>query len=518
MTNKTNADTSSLVIHARRTFFLVLLVCVLAVVVSLYQGGGRIRSAFEQSLTAISMLNYWDTTIKGTEQYLSLSSVIANSVQSPPSNVDAYQLEFTPIENKHMPKVNCIFPFDKTWRFYIGDDGSRTYINGFGEDSMRFDMAMLADQVLSFQRRPKTLDEFAGLWDKLRNNRTAWTIHSAVPTAAAMTQAFNVRPSPDHPTAEGTVVTDFIDYEVTGADPIRIRYDRNTLSQVVALSSMPRGALSQSQRYEDRVHWKYRYPEKILQLWNTQRVETLIVGICTDYSADQPRRRLVTMPVRLNKELYDWPKSWFDNAKQTGFLKPDEEFNPGPFLIAFPDLQWAARGLETVELGQLYNWLSYRLGVEREDSVTLFGVPIPPNVPVLFGVLAILVFQSYFFLHLRETLRRMQISNVGEIGAYQPWIMLYSGFWNRAATVIVVFVPPTVTLFLVYRICGNESIEYWLTLFGWSGVGLSACLSGFAIWVWLDLLAAVRRCRGESNGDNASPTPAEERRRNGETG
>ena len=122
MTNKTNADTSSLVIHTRRTFFLVLLVCVLAIVVSLYQGGGRIRSAFEQSLTAISMLDYWDTTIKGTEQYLSLSSVIANSAQSPPSNVDAYQLEFTPIENKHMPKVNCIFPFDKTWRFYIGDD------------------------------------------------------------------------------------------------------------------------------------------------------------------------------------------------------------------------------------------------------------------------------------------------------------------------------------------------------------------------------------------------------------
>jgi hypothetical protein len=128
-----------------------------------------------------------------------------------------------------------------------------------------------------------------------------------------------------------------------------------------------------------------------------------------------------------------------DVGAQTVLIPASDDRVPlGEFDHAFGDLAKLAKGLETLRIDQLLDYVR-RLRDDEGRSISLLGVSVPRRVVSQWGIVLLIAVQVYFVLHL-EHARGLTFSP--RLIRTYPWIGVYQGRAPRATFVSSVSVLP----------------------------------------------------------------------------
>jgi len=139
---------------------------------------------------------------------------------------------------------------------------------------------------------------------------------------------------------------------------------------------------------------------------------------------------------------------------------------------AFSDLMSLAKGLETLELEQLRDWLRI-VADSQSDSISAFGVDIPLSLIGRWGAALVLAAQLYFLLHVRHAVER-EIEQIRKNNF--PWIGTYSDTFSRVTFQATITVLPVATCLYVSQPWEFLSNVSWIELtlvIGLFGVSLA---------------------------------------------
>jgi hypothetical protein len=114
----------------------------------------------------------------------------------------------------------------------------------------------------------------------------------------------------------------------------------------------------------------------------------------------------------------------------------------GEFDHAFGDLARLAKGLETLRIDQLLDYVR-RLRDDEGRSISLLGVSVPRRVVSQWGIALLIALQIYFILHL-EHARGLKFSP--QLVQTYPWIGVYQGKLARFTFVVSVSALPLAAL------------------------------------------------------------------------
>jgi hypothetical protein len=93
----------------------------------------------------------------------------------------------------------------------------------------------------------------------------------------------------------------------------------------------------------------------------------------------------------------------------------------GEFKTSFGDLARIAKGLETMRISNLTEYVANRR-LEADRQIQLLGVEVPKSVITQWGMALLLSFQAYFLLHLRHA---CNLPFTTDATSRYPWIGLY---------------------------------------------------------------------------------------------
>ena len=127
---------------------------------------------------------------------------------------------------------------------------------------------------------------------------------------------------------------------------------------------------------------------------------------------------------------------------------------------AFSDLFSLAKGLETLELDQLRDWLKI-VAENQSDSISAFGVDIPLSLVGRWGAALVLAAQLYFLLHIRHAVGR-EIEQDRKDNF--PWIGTYSDSFSKRVFQATATILPVATCFFVSRPWEFSNNANWIEL------------------------------------------------------
>ena len=187
---------------------------------------------------------------------------------------------------------------------------------------------------------------------------------------------------------------------------------------------------------------------RLVDRWKTHGYQTAAASICKVPSASgSVIPYLFVFPVTVRRiSSFSWTDAWLKKAISEEVVERNNVLRTGSltdrkFSSAFANLTREASGLETLELDSLHAWLESQLA-KVGQGIDLGGIRIPRDPLRYFGILVIVLIQGYSVLHLIVTERRLRESSAIDLGAFQPWVMLYGGALCRWTSIGILSVPP----------------------------------------------------------------------------
>ena len=505
-------DSSDLVVHARRTMFVMLLVCAFVTVGVLFRDTDRLHRALAEAEIVVGLMAHWHYETRDPRSD-PLGRIIAGPASTEPDSVLSFELHLVPLQyenREHFDDVQCTVELDLRHYFFVTTDGDVNYIavydNAPGGSELL--QSLFGGGGRIWEQAPLTptdLSSFAKLWDVLVASREAARITSVEPSLGTMKDS------------------KLLSREGGNSDRIRTSYRVDKSMQVEVGHKVRNSVETGIEVPRDFVErgingrkipaaiWTHKYPDIILDLWAIRDVDALTLGRCYNHNVqtDNVTVHPVILPATIEFSLFDWVGAWVDQAINSGRLKRGTVVASRPFDEAFADLLREATRLESLDLEDLKAWLKYRIDTESKESVFL-GVSVPSSVLRLVGIALMVAAQAYATLHMAEAAARMRRSAGGDPGAFKPWIILYDGVAARFGAFCVIVVPSLAVLLVLERLTEGKmpaSTLGWISLIG---LVVSVGLSILALTRSKQLRIAAQDHHRHCPSDRASATESDD--------
>lgn len=505
-----NNDSSPVVLHARQTTFVMLIVSALVAAGVLTENIARLSRAFQEAEIVMGLMDVWRAARRDREGPVSVANILAgvHSKESFPRANYELQLE-TNSNGKKGVTIGCRVDLDLYHRFFIPKEGTirRLVVHRPSRDTSDDRISWVSRNYFGHSllwdwepnRIPYDLAEFSSLWDSLANimgsaqidtNELESRIGSGVAFQFHKYDMYNV----------GNVTA----IEAVGqsrATDIFLGPVDDQLKQSATIVIMIPGGNRETLAIPEG------WVEKI-DGWNKIEFDSVATVSCLPTDRTELGIFHVIFPVKLRKEPFDWIEAWIDQAIAEKRLAEDAFHYMRSklrlsFSDAFADLYRQAEGLESLELTALRDWLRGRLDKEGQN-IEVAGIGVPRHLLRSLGLFLILVVQGYAARHLSEAATRMESSADRDPGAFQAWIALYDGRLSLCATLAIAAAPTAAALTVMWALHAGS---FWTPYFLVSGGALivSLMLLIYSIRNVVQLRAAARRHRTDP-----IPDPTEE--------
>ena len=513
-------DSSSLVLHARQTTLVMLILSALVVVGILVEDVSRLQRAVDDAESIRGLMNLWRSETHDTGDPVSVAHILAGPALEASDAKGRFRLGLAPNgDSMGDTVISCRVDLDLGQRFFVPEKGqvqkivvrpSDKFESG-GEINVEWRRisgeAMWTEWLL--KQPPYNLRSYSRFWDMLvlsggsARIDTAEVERNLARGVSAFDQGIRIETAPTSPAKEGYWVISgnpnfkVVDLKVLSDESQR--GEKETAIAPVGTYIRPMDWSEDSQPLSIDVFRVTDWNERIEE-WKNDEVDTAAVGLCRGIGDSETRLYPVVFPVKLQKQRFDWTKAWVDRAIAQGYLS--KELRPTmrnksrlPFAQAFANLHREAEGLESLELDALHGWLQGRLD-RQGQRIEVAGIGIPRPLLRSLGLILILVVQVYAALHLSEAASRMKSSAAGDPGAFQAWFALYDGLLSLCAALGIVVAPTGAALFVMWVL--HEG-GFWTPYALVSGTGLiiSLMLAGYSVRNVLRLRIEARRHRDD---------------------
>ena len=452
MVERTDAnDSSEIVTHARKATFVLTIVCILAVVASYIRDTDRLERAVNELDFSLELIGHIHKNSPNGGPY-PLDQVIMGSLESDSASVSQYKLT---LNSDRTSKDNggsesCELILNQTRQFFATMDG---YVNGatvrISPDGHRkiltTNFAANSAPWSPIDEIPRDIVGFKRLWNALASSNQSARIASIQPQNGLLfliSDEFGSR----------RMVIREIDLS-TGPFPKAGNLQHLGNTGAVSKEGIgdrlsdfaPRILLSDKRD----VNLLRRYRDS----WENDKVEALATGFCL-FDADTTAAEngaVVIVPARLEYESFDWNGEWFSA------IGKKVDFELGTFDVAFPNLDQEMRDFERLSNDEVRRLLVERIDLvgQATGNVSFFGIAVQAKRVLALSIAIIVIFQLYATRHLAEATRRMRASELGDPGAYVPWILLYSHPVDVVGSIVIASFPSVSAAIVLFRTTGG---------------------------------------------------------------
>lgn len=475
-------DSSSVVLHARQTTFIMLIVTAIVAVANLAENVEGLNRALLEARTVVRLTELSKTKLEGYES-VSLPRILAGPAPSSSKVREFVGLRLVPVDGgSNDDQVLCRIDVDLSEYHLRLRFGPVRYVRVVpsgraGAQRVASPPSPLDRELWKHspdywytRRPPENLVEFAALWNALYSS----------PRRAALTTD-----SLADQVGEGVVFTQGSLYTVQGSfsrkykDPTDrqelffaslTNYRFKTIEPITFTNGMP----------ESLPNWDM---DQRLKRWSNEGYHTLGSSFCLNADGRRDDRFLLVFPVTMEEEPFDWTSEWIERLGMQGLLSEDDLRTArggvaGRFSETFPNLSDVIAEFGTRELESLPDLLRERLD-KSGSSIEIAGIALPGNLLSSLGLFIILVVQAYAARHLAEAAARMGTSADGDPGAFQAWIMLYQGRFSSWTAYAIVAAPTLAAAAVLANLYYPFSFT---TPFFWAG-GVAVLLS-LVLTIW----------------------------------
>ncbi len=142
------------------------------------------------------------------------------------------------------------------------------------------------------------------------------------------------------------------------------------------------------------------------------------------------------------------------------------DWRPGGFTESFPEAWEIAKHLDSVDMGQLEEYVRSRLSEARAD-IELLSMKFPYEGVRIWGILILLTLQYLFVLHLRQ-FRKWQ--GDGALTRPYPWVGLYS---DRMSQGVFLFSSTALPTGSAISLAADKGYWHFPVSIVWFGVAMS---------------------------------------------
>ena len=528
-------DSSSVVLHARRTTFVMLVVSALVVVGILVDDVSRLKRGVDDAETIQGLMNLWRSETRDEDSPVSVAYILAGSASEIPDGAATFRLRLAPRgSSKDDAVIECRVNLDLGQRFFVPEKGRVQEIlvrrSGKFESGSEIQVGWRGSSgepvwnEWFLKQPPYSLRSYSRFWDILvlsggsARIETAEIEKSLARGISAFDQGFLIHTAPTSPDREGYWQISFTpNYHVIQVKMLSEDSqpeEKETTIAPVGMYTRPMDWGEGGQPLRHEVLRTTDWNDKIKD-WKNEGFDTAALSLCRGHEGSESRTYPVVFPVKLSTERFDWTEAWIDRAIEDGHLS--KELRPKmsnklrlPFVQAFPDLYSETKDLESLELDAVHGWLQGRLD-RRGRSIEVAGIGIPRPLLSSLGLFLILVVQGYAARHLSEAASRMKFSADGDPGAFQAWIVLYDGLLSLSAAIGIVVAPTGSALTATWLL---QAGGFWTpyALASGTGVIVSLTLASYSVRNLLRLRIEAQRHReiaardrGEQSSQEAGP-------------
>lgn len=485
-------DSSPVVLHARQTIFVMLIVSALVAMGVLAEDVARPNRAVDDAKFIASLMKFWHAETEDKSGPASVATIVAGPVAQASATDGAFELKLTKIRKDKdgedvKIEITCTVDLDFERRYIVPGQGpvrdtvverSATVKSG-GEIRAvwrNFEGARQSDGW-PLTRTPNDLEDFSRLWDLLVSSG-----HSAHMQTDDLEDRIGQGVILQKPGTPGMYLVDDVKaIAPSGSGEIYIVQNEDfLLSERSSLGFIERVAAWFTQAI-----WTAR-----THVWNQSGFDAIAISSCWKPEVERSDPLQFAFPVRLVREEIDWTKewihrtrTWIHKTKGGGELSNQLRLKMEtkarlPFSEAFSDLRSQAEGLESLALDALPKFLQERL--DRDGPTFEFwGASIPSRLLRSAGMFLILIVQFYAMRHVSEAASRMESAANGDPGAFQPWIFLYDDPWSRYASLAIVVAPTMAALpiflpLVPHAISTGNAALIWLAFLASLGLAVRA--------------------------------------------
>lgn len=466
-----STDNTSVVVHARKSTFVMLIVSAIILATTFFQAPKDLIAAIEELKSINAMLPHvQDTFSRATAEPVPLPEVLLNEDQLLQSKLVAYRIT---VENPPLPPVyrpllpsyeegiqgTCTFAIEKQVPYFVTtDDRVENLVVRSTANGPRLFVAPLDDNSSPsnlFPLSPVSVADFKDLWNEL----TLSTVRAYVESVDESSGAFL--------------------FPNTGSGPTNLLPVSKSVELVTNLPSswketvaeshgefvpaVPTGLVMLGELREEHFLNSPFIVQAMLLAWshssylmgepsrtlNRKRDRNFLVlmGRCYPDGDTQKLTRPLRVAVRAQIRYMD--TNWTENLfVRTGNLK--EQFGRAPqFTEAFPNLSRRLVRHERHTFDEVKDVLQADMPPEVSE-ISFFDVTVPFDFLYDLGIVVVLLCQIYATLHLVEVKARVARSDLGDPGAFVPWIILYRQRWAQVISVSLLGVPFLVVFRVLY--------------------------------------------------------------------
>ena len=502
-------DSSPVILHARQTVFVMLIVSALIAMGVLAEDVARPNRAVDDAKFVASLMEFWYAETKDKLGPVSVATIVAGPVARAQETDGAFELKLTKIrkdededENEVKSTMTCTVELNLERRYIVPGQGPvrdtvverSAKVKSGGEILAvwrNFEGERLSGEW-SLTRTPNDLEDFSRLWDLLISSG-----HSAHMQTDDLRDRISQGLILQKIEGSGTYqVDDVRDVNSTSNGEVHIVQSEDFLHS----ERSNFGFIDASTVLTTYANWMVK-----TILWSRSGFDAIAISPCRKQDVGRSDPLQYAFPVPLVKEEIDWTKAWIrrtiswihrtknggELSKQLGLMM---ETKAGlPFSDAFSDLRSEAEGLESLALDALPKFLQERLD-RVGPTFEFWGASIPSRLLRSAGMFLILIVQFYSMRHVSEAASRMESAANGDPGAFQPWIFLYDDAWSRYASLAIV-VTPTMAALPIFLPLVPDAISTVNAALIWSAFLVSLGMAVSAIRLPGRLHEAARRHR-----------------------
>ena len=419
-------------------------------------------------------MSLWHAETRDKDREVSVTHIIAGPGSSASGSRDTFKLRFVSEgDDDTRRSLECSVSLTLGQSFFVPEEGAIRWVvvepisggEQGGEIKAKWTNRFGSSESSGWlvKRTPYDLKEFSGLWDLLVSYRERAPIDSSnlaeqLKEALLLPHAVNlstgIREDLGTLGAIGPKIGYFYRWRYRVHQAERISDGTDFGGGDVSIAPVDRYFMDAPREHDPFAKFAgligIEELNKKLREWKASKFGLAGTGTCRNDKKSLEAGGDVLFPVKLRKERFDWTRAWIDRAVDHGHLS--RELRPTisgklrlPFAEAFSDLHREAEGLDSLELTALHDWLRGRLDREGQN-IEVAGIGMPRHLLRSLGLFLILVVQVYAARHLSEAASRMEASENGDPGAFQPWILLYDGPWTRLASLVIIAAPTAVAL------------------------------------------------------------------------
>lgn len=503
-------DSSSLVLHARQTTFVMLILSALVVVGILVEDVSRLQRAVDDAESIRGLMNLWRSETHDKGNPVSMARILAGPEFESSDAKGRFRLGLAPIgDSNGNAVISCEVDLDLSQRFFVPEKGQAQRIVVRQSDKFESGSeinvewlnisgeSMWTEWLL--KQPPYNLRSYSKFWDMLVSSNGSARVNTAdlEKNLARGVSDFD----------QTTTIT-FASSTISGTPILEVAHVKILSDE--SQRGKKEAVIAPVDTYIRAKHWSDdstilnidvvklpRWNERIEE-WKNDNIDTAAVVLCRGIGDSETKLYPIVFPVKLQKQRFDWTKAWTDRAIAQGYLsrelRPTISNKPRlPFAQAFANLHHEAAGLESLELDALHGWLQGRLD-RQGQRIEVAGIGIPRPLLRSLGLFLILVVQVYAALHLSEAALRMKSSAAGDPGAFQAWFVLYDGLLSLCAALGIVVAPTGAAVVVMWAL--HEG-GFWTPYVLVSGTGLiiSLVLASYSVQNVLRLRIEARRHR-----------------------